>query len=803
MSLLQKKSNPATTAVNNAGNGHSSVPQFCNPTKAEELLKEARQPMHDDSGATTGLRMRPDYGESDAYTMEMNEENFKGASEGCVIAVASSKIAAPGDMYISSIQFDAKKINKVEKFSFTADRAKAMVFHRMTASNVVKQINGPAFAAKAHIILAYNYGDMFKTLEKVLPKPGPTIRREIQWAKEHLKKQDRIIWYLRWYRLALVKNLMETEGLYDEVKPGVQASKQADDAAGTAPALQPHQQAPEAQQQPKKWLSPSEQLKKLYEQYKQELQAKGAEMSMVDLDSFPEMKRSLDHYYSLPVPDIQNRVLGVESWRQVQNVFSIAEQEWKEQATKMIRPHKEDKIFKQFSDGWAWWWLPRASCSEESKAMGHCGNSPRAGEKNVSILSLREPKKYGKETLWYPHLTFILNGPGETGVLGEMKGRNNDKPVAKYHPYIVELLKDNRIKGVVGGGYLPEHNFAMTDLTGAQRKQVSQANPNIGMTIKDYYNEHGMDDNLVGRIRTILELDEDAHYEDGSFVIHEWKDHDAFIEDCGDQTAKQAMEFVDNGKSDYDSPDGDEMADLLDSSRIDAKILYHIGLALQYHYAPELKQWYSRDDSTEFDPKNVEWLKQAIHDIYDMKVEPEVRAQKSEKRREDEEGKGKKTRQPQQQSPYQIPVIQEFWYAYMDGGPNPDSVEELLNDAVETALNEGDAEIEYSGSRIMQVISEEVAVEEASIIEAQGGRGYRRARALTEKPTVSMPYDWDDWSDDRAEEELIHQFAAPPKRPGMENQKRLFKEPKDQEEAKRRGITISKLLKNKLFFRSI
>jgi hypothetical protein len=37
--------------------------------------KSARQPMHDDSGATTGLRNRPDYGESDSYTSKANEAN--------------------------------------------------------------------------------------------------------------------------------------------------------------------------------------------------------------------------------------------------------------------------------------------------------------------------------------------------------------------------------------------------------------------------------------------------------------------------------------------------------------------------------------------------------------------------------------------------------------------------------------------------------------------------------------------------------------------------------------------------------
>lgn len=45
----------------------------------DESMKQARKPMYDDSGATTGLRSRPDYGESDSYTTQMNEKN-KSAS---------------------------------------------------------------------------------------------------------------------------------------------------------------------------------------------------------------------------------------------------------------------------------------------------------------------------------------------------------------------------------------------------------------------------------------------------------------------------------------------------------------------------------------------------------------------------------------------------------------------------------------------------------------------------------------------------------------------------------------------------
>lgn len=449
--------------------------------------------------------------------------------------------------------------------------------------------------------------------------------------------------------------------------------------------------------------------------------------------------------------------------------------------------------------------------------MGHCGNSPRRGEKNVSILSLREPKQYGKEKLWYPHLTFILNGPGETGVLGEMKGRNNDKPVPKYHPYIIELLKDPRIKGIVGGGYLPEHNFSMNDLTKEQRMEIAAVNPNVGTTIRDYYEEHGMDENLEQRIRTVLELPESARYDDNyGFIIHEWKSQGEFINDCGDREAKKAWRFTETGELDNDEPDGDELADLID--HLDSSHQYNVGLGIQYYYAREIREWYrDREGNVRFDPKNPEWLKQAVNDIYEMKVSGGIDAWNKARRKPEEEeshpaqgdevdtdaerAKAKpKKQQPKVQNPYDIPVIKEFYYAYLSGGPDQDTIGELLDEQMQKSMNEENTQIEYYKSSILQIVEPEIAVDAAAKVEAN--QGNRRYHDGFDKPTISMPYDWDDWSEERASESLRYYFEKPPKRPEMEKQKRLFKEPKDEAEAKRRGITISKLLKSKLFYQA-
>ncbi len=55
------------------------------------------------------------------------------------------------------------------------------------------------------LVLAIDYHQMFKALLDRAPNLKPDVDREIDWAKRKLKKQDRIVWYLRWVRLALEK----------------------------------------------------------------------------------------------------------------------------------------------------------------------------------------------------------------------------------------------------------------------------------------------------------------------------------------------------------------------------------------------------------------------------------------------------------------------------------------------------------------------------------------------------------------------------------------------------------------------
>ena len=44
------------------------------------------------------------------------------------------------------------------------------------------------------------------------------------------------------------------------------------------------------------------------------------------------------------------------------------------------------------------------------------------------------------------------------GLIGEAKAFANEKPDSLFHAYIEEFLKMKEIRGIVGGGYMPENN---------------------------------------------------------------------------------------------------------------------------------------------------------------------------------------------------------------------------------------------------------------------------------------------------------------------------------------------------------
>jgi hypothetical protein len=125
-------------------------------TRADHLaskLFQAREAMHDDSGALTGLRRRPDYGESDSYSVEMNEANSKGA---CLIldgGVKTASGAKKAELYVTSVEYERGCALKLASFRYSPNPVQAKVFGRRIAENLARQVRGLC-GAVAHVIEA-------------------------------------------------------------------------------------------------------------------------------------------------------------------------------------------------------------------------------------------------------------------------------------------------------------------------------------------------------------------------------------------------------------------------------------------------------------------------------------------------------------------------------------------------------------------------------------------------------------------------------------------------------------------------
>ena len=84
----------------------------------------------------------------------------------------------------------------------------------------------------------------------------------------------------------------------------------------------------------------------------------------------PALKQQLEHFLSLPVPEIQNYVFRAESPRQLFDLFAKYEAAWRQQMEEeksLISPEDGDEILVEFQDGFAWWLLPRGGCPVEAR----------------------------------------------------------------------------------------------------------------------------------------------------------------------------------------------------------------------------------------------------------------------------------------------------------------------------------------------------------------------------------------------------------------------------------------------------
>lgn len=323
---------------------------------------------------------------------------------------------------------------------------------------------------------AQGYESMFGAILNLVPEEFhdtviKLINGHISFAKNVLKRNDRIVWYLRHAKVFVLNRFLNIlRSISGGYNPDVTtASAQREDKMRDAKAA----------------------LEAMHDR----LEGMGFGSNRA-IDPTRDAQQYLTHYMGMNIPKIDNHVFGKESMNELLDLFAKYEDEAvtnKKQQVGIVDPNDREII--NFGNK-GWWLLDRETCRAEADAMGHCGNE--GGIPGHRILSFRT--QIDKET-WKPHLTFII---GEDGLLGEMKGRANEKPAKRYHPFIVELLKHDMVKGIVGGGYLPESNFSMDDLEPAQREELIELKPSLGPLL-DMYRKEGMTDLLQDLIEVSLD----------------------------------------------------------------------------------------------------------------------------------------------------------------------------------------------------------------------------------------------------------------------------------------------------------
>jgi hypothetical protein len=291
--------------------------------------------------------------------------------------------------------------------------------------------------------------------------------------------------------------------------------------------------------------------------------------------------RNLSHYLGMPVSKIRNYTFDNEWPSVVFSKFEEFEEEWREKlgddAIDISDDPGVEKIL-EFDDGMAWFNLNRDYCDQEGRAMGHCGNHQATRGKNDTVLSLRSPVRDEETdtTYWKPYLTFILDT--ETGKLGEMKGRGNDKPAERYHPYIVELLKQPIIKGIKGGGHAPEKNFSVDDLDEETREKLIEMKPELA-NYRYRVKKHGLSQELIDDLIDITSAED--YLQNHGFVIDYYQELDDVGEKAGlNKDIFDGMAFLDV----YAPTDSESVGEFLDE--VLKKDPKHRD-ALYYHLASE------------------------------------------------------------------------------------------------------------------------------------------------------------------------------------------------------------------------
>lgn len=258
---------------------------------------------------------------------------------------------------------------------------------------------------------------MFQFIPKTDDKAWVYVKKELQWALNILKTEDRVVWYLNQvkYIVLSMMALGESEGS----KIRIMGQKLGRKLGYNFPDYRP----------------PIQQ----------------------------DFHTDMEHYFTQGIPVLDNyRITDIsKSALDVSNELYDLEQEYFKSAGDSIPMSDTDEIIMKFDDGSVWVNTHTPTCTrEESKIMQHCGNEYTHQQSGDEIFSFRTPSSI--KGRWNPHLTFVVND----GIIRESKGKQNEKPdVDKYGKYIFELLKSDYILGFEQyDTHAAQNNFYLDDL---------------------------------------------------------------------------------------------------------------------------------------------------------------------------------------------------------------------------------------------------------------------------------------------------------------------------------------------------
>lgn len=429
--------------------------------------------------------------------------------------------------------------------------------------------------------VADKYGQMFSAI----PVERDFIDKQIKWAIDNLKREDRIIWYLRYFRIGLLSDWL-IKNKNDEQHASIS---------------QMHQ--------------------KFIKQLVQKTKSNPSEVA-VSANSIMSARtaNALTHIMAVAefIKPLSDMVWDAQTPKELIDQSTQLEKEYNDTKDANSVPKTEDKQgatkLIDFGNGYAWWNLGQSCDREEGQAMGHCGNNQGRMREDDEVLSLRKRVvRYNKE-VDIPCLTFILNN----GELGEMKGRGNDKPAKQYHKYIIQLLLSKYVDTIKGGGYAPQSNFKLTDLTEDEQEYVLSKKPDI-IAEKTFYE----------KVEAIRDYGVYGDFEQDGDDIIVWSGRQRDLPDS--DIVDKALSYIDEIDKIKDYINEKGMKDIISYlSEDDIEILMKLCHCADVDYLPRMMR--NTDLIYDFFTKNapystkeiLEFLKENIHYFYNVKIAENV-----------------------------------------------------------------------------------------------------------------------------------------------------------------------------------